>query len=251
MKKQAITSTTSILFLFSIFLMPENGWAVASYAQKHGLGCKSCHAFGAELNSFGKSFKKNGHSFGEENAKQKDSLKQGTPWDEKSAASKTSAAIPDTSGMVNNGKEDGPTDALATPEAEQQPPEAKFFKWKSDDGTFHFSDRSYVNPRSEKKPVSDTFGKKDRGTKSRPLSAIVPKHLRNQVKHTIISKSEKTASSKTGSSESSVAENSIIKPKNYEDCMEQFFVSYPPPKTSATAMEQFREAENICSPDQK
>lgn len=251
MKKLAIRSTTSILILFSMFMMPGNVWAVASYAQKHGLGCKSCHAFGAELNSLGKSFKKNGYSFGEKNAELKDLVKQSTPRDDNSAASKASAATPDRPGRVNNGRENGPTDALATSDTEQPLPEAKFYTWKSDDGTFHFSDRSYVNPRSEKKPVSDTFGKKDRGTKSRPLSAIVPKHLRNQIKHTVISKPEKTDSSKTGSSASFVAERVAVKPFNHEDCMERFFVSYPAPKTSAEAMEQFGEAENICAPYKK
>ena len=251
MKKLAITSTTSILFLFNMFLMPGNGWAVSSYAQKFGMGCKSCHAFGSELNSLGKSFKKNGYSFGEKNAEQKDSLKPGTPKNEKSAVSKTSAATPDTSGTLNNGREGGPADVFATSDAEQPLPEAKFFTWKSDDGTFHFSDRAYVNPRSEKKPVSSRFGKKDRGPKPRPLSAIVPKRLQNQAMHTVISKPEKTASQIPGSPESFVAEKIIIKPKNFEDCMEQFFVSYPPPKTSASAMEQFREAETICAPYQK
>lgn len=251
MKKLAIAPEISILFFFSIFLMTENGWAVASYAQKHGLGCKSCHAFGSELNSLGKSFKKNGYSFGEKNASQKDSVNPSTARDNNSGASKTSVATSDTFEMLNKGRVNGTADVSAASETEQPQPEAKYYTWKSDDGTFHFSDRTYANPPSEKNPIAVRFGKKDRGSKSKPLSAIVPKHFQKPAKLTPSKKTEPDVVTRNNTIAAPAAERIITRTENFEDCMEQTLTAYPSPKTPDVAMEQFREAETICTPSKK
>lgn len=251
MKKLAIAPEISILFFFSIFLMTENGWAVASYAQKHGLGCKSCHAFGSELNSLGKSFKKNGYSFGEKNASQKDSVNPSTARDNNSGASKTSVATSDTFEMLNKGRVNGTADVSAASETEQPQPEAKYYTWKSDDGTFHFSDRTYANPPSEKNPIAVRFGKKDRGSKSKPLSAIVPKHFQKPSVKTISNEMELDLSTRKNSIETPETGKIVTRPESFERCMEQTLVAFPPPKTPDVAMEQFREAETICTPSKK
>lgn len=219
-----------------IFLTAGNVWAVASFAKKYGMGCKSCHSFGSELNNLGLTFKKNGNTFGEKSAGPKEKSKQGEPQDNKDTVSDSSA--------------------VAEPlDAEQTLPETKVYRWKSGDGTLHFSDTLYVNPQSERKSVSEKVTKKSSRAGFRPLSAKVPERLQRATTKTAAPAPEKKVLSNhelSGPLETSNIEiMPVVQPKNYEKCMEKIFITYPSPKTPDAAMEQFREAEGICVPYEK
>lgn len=255
MAKQTILLTTVFKVVVIIFLTAGNGWAVASYAQKYGMGCKSCHAFGSELNNLGLTFKKSGHSFGEKNAAQKEKFKQGSARDDKSSASESSSKLSDTPGSVNSGKENDSAAVLTAPDAEPPLSESRVYKWKAGDGTLHFSDTPYVNPKGEKKTVSKKAEGKSLRAGSRPLSAMIPKRSQRTTAKTIVPKPGKTVLSKAalpGLPETSrIGIISGARPKSFEECMEQILLTQPPPKTSEAAMDQFREAETICTPYEK
>lgn len=243
--------TTVLKVIVIVFLTAGNSWAVASYAKKYGMGCKSCHTFGSELNDLGLVFKKNGHTFGEKNAIEKS--KQGTPSDNK--MSESSSKSHDKPGPVIIGKTDDSTEVAEKPEPEQPLPETIVYRRKAVDGTLHFSDIPYVSPPDKKKPASGKAGKKIFWTGSRPLSAPVPKRLQKTVPKMDASKPKKTVLAKPaspGSSEKAQVEiKSEVLPSSFEACMEQILVTQPSPKTAEAAMDQFREAETICAAYEK
>src|SRR6185369_9029826 len=104
MEKHTIALTTVFQVIVIVFLMAGNCWAVASYAKKYGMACKSCHSTGAELNDLGLLFKKNGHTFGEKNVKQKEKVKQDSPSEDKSTVSESSGKSPDKPGAATSEK---------------------------------------------------------------------------------------------------------------------------------------------------
>ncbi len=237
-----ITLLKSVVILL---LTTGNGWAVASFAKKYGMECKSCHTFGSELNDLGLIFKKNGHTFGEKNASQKDKPKQNAPQDDKSKVSVSSGKSLDKSGSITG----NPESVVETSDAEQPLAETKVYSKIANDGTIHFSDTPYVNSRSEKKTFSNKIEKKWVRSEFRPLSAIIPKQLKKPVVQTKAEKS--TLSPKTGSLETAEIAKDIMpggQPKSFENCMERILMTNPSPNTSEAAMELFLEAETICAP---
>ncbi len=237
---------TALEVVVILLLTTGNGWAVASFAKKYGMGCKSCHTFGSELNDLGLIFKKNGHTFGEKNASQKDKPKQGVPRDDKITNSEASGKSPDKSESKTGGAES----AAEASDAEQPLPETRVYSWKADDGTMHFSDTPYVNQRGEKKAASDKAGKKIVRGGFKPLSAVIPKRLQKTVAQSAAPNPEKTLLPRADSQEPKVTVEIRPEgqPRSFEDCMERILVANPLPNTSEAAMELFREAETICFP---
>ena len=253
MEKLTISIKTAFMVVVIVFLTAGNGWAVASFAKKYGMGCKSCHTFGSELNALGLTFKKNGYTFGEKNAEQKP--KQAVQRDEKSTVSELTDKIPDKPGSVNSGITDDPAAVAAVPYEEQPLTETKVYSWKSDDGTLHFSDTPYVKPPGTNKPVPDKAVKKNWRSGSRPLSAPIPKRLQKVIVKTAAPKPAKAALSKPAFHEPQEAIQVEIKPGgksiSFEECMEQILAAHPLPKNSEAVMEQFKEAEDICASYEK
>ena len=226
-------------------LMKADGWALASYAQKYGMGCKICHSFGSSLNELGQTFKKNGHNFGEKNAIQKEKPKPGASQDEKSKASESQ----DKTTSKSESKTDAEPVAEKPDEEEQPLPETKVYSWKADDGTMHFSDTPYAKAPGEKKSSTGKAEKTIVRTRFRPLSAVIPKRQKKPTATATASEHEKTVLTRTGSGEIAQVETKPeASPKSFEYCMEQILVANTSPNTSEAAMELFREAETICAP---
>jgi len=248
MKKLTISVATACMAVVIVFLAAGNGWAVASFAQKYGMGCKSCHTFGSELNALGQTFKKNGYTFGEKNANQKP--KQAAQRDDKNTVSESTDKNPDKPGSVDSGIPDESAAVAAESDVEQPLQETRVYSWKSDDGTQHFSDTPYVKPRASK-PVPDKAGKKISRTGPKQLSAPMPKHLQKVLLKTAVPKPAKATLPRTASHVAPEVTRIETKPGNksssFEECMEQILVTHSLPKTSEAVMEQFKEAENICS----
>lgn len=248
MANSKIVLITALYVVVFIILTNGNAWTLSSYAQKYGMGCKSCHTFGSNLNELGLTFKKNGHNFGENNAAQKDKSKQVAPRDDKNTNSETSGKSPDKSELKT-----GDTKAVSEPpDADQPLPETKVYSWKADDGTLHFSDTPYVKQRGGKKAALDTAEKKIVRSGFKPLSAMIPKLRKKTAARTATAGPEKVVLTKTGSPGSLDMSQIEIKaeasPKSFEDCMEQILVANPSPNTSEAAMGLFQEAETICAP---
>lgn len=221
-----------------LFVMDSNAWAVASFAKKFDMECKVCHAFGSELNSLGQKFKKNGYTFGEKNAVQKDKPKQDLPAvDNSKASGVTSQNTDKPSPTADNSKS-----SAEVPDKERLLPETKVYRKKNEDGTMYFSDTPYAISRSDNKIMRSNFS---------PLSAVLPKKMKKKIGHaksikTNMTKLPQTVSqSTTGIGKETIPE---WQPKNFEDCMEQVLVANPSPITSEATMELFQEAETICSP---
>lgn len=217
----ALTTTLNIVAL--LLLTTGNGWAVASFAQKYGMGCKSCHTFGSELNDVGRVFKKNGHTFGEKNALNKETLKQGAAKDDNRTTSDPTVKGTDKPGAAGRGNTDGTTSVDVLPDSEKPVPETKVYSWKAEDGTPHFSDKPYVNPLGDKKSASDIAVKKITRDRFKPLSAAIPKRSQKTAAKTTVAKQERTTLSHPASSDSrlsSLAEiRSEARPKSFEECM--------------------------------
>lgn len=245
--KKIVTVASKVVAV--VFLTAGNGWAVASYAKKYGMGCKSCHGFGSELNNLGLTFKKNGHSFGEKSAEPKEKSKQSVPRDDKVAG--PSANSSDKPGSLPRGDTDGSSAVDDLDDAEQPVPETKVYSWKSSDGTPHFSDTPYVSPQGETKSVSEKVRKKKFRSGARPLSAIVPKRLQRSATKTTAPEPEKPVTANHDVTEPletpDIEVMPVAQPKSYEECMEKIFITYPTPKTPDDAMEQFRVAESSCA----
>lgn len=248
MAKMKIVLTNVLMVVVIIFLATGNGWAISKYAQKYGIGCKSCHSSGSELNDLGQKFWKNGHTFGDMSAEQLEKLKQNASADGKNKAAETPGRSSDKPAAVVSSKTDEPTQAVEVPEVAPPLPETKVYRRKTNDGTLHFSDTPDVNPQRDTKSSSDKSGKKITRTGFRPLSAVVPKASRK----TAAPKPDKVASLKPELPEqpevAKVAKKQDVRYSSFEECMEQALVAMPHPETSDAAMEQFREAEDICAP---
>lgn len=247
MAKTTIILTTVFMVVVISHTMKADSWALASYAQKYGMGCKICHSFGSSLNELGQTFKKNGHNFGEKNAVQKEKPKQDATQVDKSKVSESQGKAASKSESKTDAES-----AAEKPDEEEQPlPETKVYSWKADDGTMHFSDSPYVKTPGEKKASTDKAEKKIVRAGFRPLSAAIPKKLKKPVMQTKAEISDITHSPKTGSRETAEVAKEIIpggQPKSFEDCMERILAANPSPKTSESVMELFQEAETICVP---
>jgi len=236
-----------------VFLTAGNGWAVASFTKKYGMGCKSCHSFGSELNSLGLTFKKNGYSFGEKSVPHPEKIQKGEPRVVKGP--ETSADNLDKPGPHSpEGMEDSPADA-ELPDTEEPLPETKIYKWESSDGTPHYSDTPFVNQQPEIKTVPEKMHQKSSRTGSRQLTATVPKQVPRTNTKTAVPEPEKTVLLPDELSEQPetpiVEKTAAYQPKNYEDCMAKFFIAHPLPESPEAAMAQFREAESVCVHYQK
>ena len=256
MKKMTISVATACMVVVIVFLAAGNGWAVASFAKRYGMGCKSCHTFGSELNALGQTFKKNGHTFGEKNATQKP--KQAAQRDDKSTVTESTDKNPDKPGSVDSGIPDESATIPAESDAEQPPPETRVYSWKSEDGTLHFSDTPYVKSPRTSKPVPTKAGKRISRSGLKPLSAPIPKHLQKAISKTAAPKPAKEVKAglprPTSHEEPEVTHietKSGGKSGSFEECMEQILVTHSLPKTSEAVMEQFKGAENICSSYEK
>ena len=253
MEKLTISTATTCMVVAIVFLATGNGWAVASFAKRYGMGCKSCHTFGSELNALGQTFKKNGNTFGEKNADQKP--KQAAQREDKSTVSESTDKNLDKPGSVDSGITDESAAVAAESDAEQPLPETRIYSWKSDDGTLHFSDTPYVKPPRASKPVPDKAAKMRLRSGIKPLSAPIPKHLQKVLSKTAVPKPAKAALPRSASHEAPEMTQVEIKPGNksvsFEECMEQILVTHSLPTTSEAVMEQFKEAENICSSYEK
>ena len=233
-----------------MLLTTRNSWAVAAFAKKFGIGCKSCHAFGSELNELGVVFKKNGHTFGEKNAATKNKPKQSTAKVDRYKALEALSKSSDKPESVNSEKTEDSEVATASPETEQPPPETTVYSWKADDGTLHFSDAPYAKPARVNKTVLNKKEKKILQSRLKPLSAIVPKLRQKAVSKKTGTESEKIGLPRDDSPGTAgmIEIRHEIRPKSFEECMEQILVANPSPSTSEATMELFREAETICLP---
>ena len=253
MEKLTISMATACMVVIIVFLTAGDGWAVASFAKRYGMGCKSCHTFGSELNALGQTFKKNGFTFGEKNADQKP--KRAAQRDDKSTVSESTDKNPDNPGLVDGVIPDESAAVPAESDVEQPLPETRVYSWKSNDGTQHFSDTPYVKPPRASKPVPDKAAKKRLRAGLKPLSAPIPKHMQKVLSKTAAPKSAKAALPSTASHVAPEVTQVEIKPGNksasFEECMEQILVTHSLPQTSEAVMEQFKEAENICSSYEK
>lgn len=254
MAKMTIVFATVFNTVVIISLTTGNSLAISKYSQKYGIGCKSCHPSGTELNELGQKFWKNGHSFGDNSAEQLEKLKQSTSADDKNKAVETPGKSSDKSPAVAQGKTDTPVTPVSVseaPEVAQPLPETKVYRWKAADGTLHFSDTPDMNPQSDKMPVSAKSGKRITRTGFKPLAAIVPKTSQKNVP----TKLQKAVSLKPELPAHPEAEKIVkkaeVKHLSFEECMEQALVSMPHPETSDAAMEQFRKAEDACAPHKK
>jgi len=231
-----------------VFLTTANGWAVASFAKRYGMVCKSCHSFGAELNGLGQTFKKNGYTFGEKSAPSPLKAEQGKPQDEKvpEAAGKNV----DKPGLLPPG---GMAEPQAVPDlldAEQPLPETIVYSCISSDGTPLFSDSPCIKPQDGTQTAPAKGAKKSSRTGSRPLPAKAAKKLPRATAKTAAPEVEKTVLAQDEFAESPepplVEKLPVARPKSYEECMEKVFIAYPAPSTPDVAMKQFREAESMC-----
>jgi len=274
--------TTVAIVFFILFVTAAKGWAIASYAQKYGLECKSCHTTGSKLNDRGVTFKINKHTFVGKNAPQEENPKQGAI-SNKAYSAPDDAAPRDEQSLPNNklniwksgdgtkhysfGGKAAPQKENPKPGAvenmddtapvvtirkdEQSIPTNKVYIWKSSDGTTHFSDTSIGNQQSEKKTGSGTKGKKLTNSNLRTQSVIIAKRSQNAARKPVTPITAKTvlpSPDSPGQTLTSQNIRPINMPKKFETCMEQILKSYPVPTTSAIAMGQFREAENQCAP---
>jgi len=140
---------------------------------------------------------------------------------------------PDTkpvqSSTENKGK---PLPVIPAPEIEQPLKENKIYLWESGDGTTHLSDTPYEITPDKKIAATDARKKKAKQSAAKLLSAKRPKRSQNSAVKSVTSQPEKRV-------------------KNYEKCMEEILISYPAPITAEIAMDQFKDAENICLPHEK
>jgi len=236
-----------------VFLTAGNGWAVASFAKRYGMVCKSCHSFGAELNGLGQTFKKNGYTFGEKSLSPPVKAEQGKAPDEK--APEAAGKNPDKPGLLPPG---GITDSAAGPDlldADQPLPETIVYSCLSSDGTPLFSDSPCVKTQDGMQTFPAKGSKKSSRTGSRPLPAKGAKKVQRAATKTAAPEPEKTVLAQDESAEppeNPVGEKEFIAPpKNYEDCMEKIFITYPAPASPDVAMKQFRDAEDSCAKYEK
>jgi len=231
-----------------VLLTAGNGWAVASFAKRYGMVCKSCHSFGAELNGLGQTFKKNGYTFGEKNVSPPVKVEQGKAQDEK--APEASGKNPDKPGLLPPG---GITDPTAAPDLlDAEPlPETIVYSCLSSDGTPLFSDSPCVKPQDGMQTVPVKGTKKSSRTGFRPLPAKGAKKVQRVTTKSAVPEPEETVLAQDESAEPPetplLEKVPLVPPKNFEDCMEKIFVTYPAPASPDVAMKQFRDAENSCA----
>jgi hypothetical protein len=244
MAKLTIALTTVSKVVVIVLLTAGNGLAISKYAQKYGISCKSCHPSGSELNELGKKFWKNGHSFGDNNTEQLEKLKQSAAGEDKKKAAETVGKNSVEPSAVASRNEGIVSEPVEQSEAVKQPlPETRIYRWKNNDGTWHFSDSPSVNSERDSKSASGKVVKKITQPRFRQLpktskKAVVPRHDKSALpKPDPVREPESTR----------IAKKPDVGNIGFEGCLEEALVSMQHPETPDAAMEQFLVAEDVCA----
>ncbi len=216
------TVTRLFIVCIIIFLTASNVWAIASYSQKYGMGCKGCHGFGSSLNDRGLTYKK----------------KIDTSGDDESAKLKS-----DKTGVGGN----GPTET-SLPEARS---EAKVYRLNAENGIPIFTDNPLNTLPVEKKSAEKKIEKNIVRGRAKPRLATVGKTQSDRASVNVKPNAVTPILPLSGpSTQPKTAQTMPLQKRmsvTFEKCMETFLVKQPQPINPEAAMLQFSEAEVACA----